>query len=96
MPASLAGWLSKFKGFLVARLLSAFIEAHEHAQRKIHAFLGLGEEGQVESSSCDSFGSCPEEVVVLEESKQAVSRIAALWTRSRCSPSPMADAGCCR
>eukprot|EP01033_Poteriospumella_lacustris_P004262 gene4262-3041_t len=47
-------------------MLTSFIEAHEHAQKKIHAFLGLEDE-EVEAAT-------PEELQVIAESKVAVER----------------------
>lgn len=47
-------------------MLTSFIEAHEHAQKKIHAFLGLEEE--------DVEAATPEELKVIEESKTVVSK----------------------
>jgi NhaP-type Na+/H+ or K+/H+ antiporter len=92
MPASWTSWSSNSLGFLRSRnekrevyMLSAFIEAHEHAQNKIHSFLGLGDPARkdeetgeemvdrVESSNTDTDLPCPEESVVIEESKRAVS-----------------------
>jgi hypothetical protein len=46
-------------------MLTSFIEAHEHAQKKIHGFLGLEEETIDEPS--------PEELQVIQESKAAVN-----------------------
>eukprot|EP01031_Cornospumella_fuschlensis_P033524 gene33524-40559_t len=79
-------------GFLEARqekrevyMLSAFIEAHEHAQKKIHSFLGLDSNlgntfdqgGGSQSSNRQSVSEldelpCPEEVHVIDESRKAV------------------------
>lgn len=79
-------------------MLSAFIEAHEHAQKKIHSFLGLDEESDIhyystggEGQERGSYGDdestnssthpsiesrlpCPEEIMVIQESKRAVRK----------------------
>lgn len=98
------GWMGKIASrtlaFLEARnekrvcyMLSAFIEAHEHAQKKIHSFLGLDDVEDVEEAeehrgqeehkstptarhgnhSTSQREAAPEEMVIIEESKRAVS-----------------------
>ena len=50
-------------------MLTSFIEAHEHAQRKIHSFIGTEdthEEGD------NSYIQTPEELRVVSESYEAV------------------------
>jgi hypothetical protein len=49
-------------------MLTSFIEAHEHAQRKIHAFIGADEDGDPDSPQT------PEEVRVIGESMDAVRK----------------------
>lgn len=56
-------------------MLTSFIDAHEHAQSKVHEFISAeGEDGGEEGEIVQS----PEELKVIEESKEAVS--AALLT----------------
>ncbi len=50
----------------IVYMLTSFIEAHEHAQKKIHSFLGLDENEDDETQT-------PEEVKVINESQSAVS-----------------------
>ena len=47
-------------------MLNSFIDAHEHAQKKVHEFIADDEEGEEKVQS-------PEELKVIDESKQAVS-----------------------
>jgi hypothetical protein len=73
MPTCLCGTMpSKMLSRIEARrekravyMLSSFIEAHEHAQMKIHSFLGLEDE-ELEPQT-------PEEMQVISESRSAVS-----------------------
>lgn len=53
-------------------ILSSFVEAHEHAQKKIHSFLRLDNE-QILDAQDDDYIQIPEELRVVEESKFAVS-----------------------
>lgn len=71
LPLCMTGLATALLGRLEARrekravyMLTSFIEAHEHAQKKIHAFLGLEEE-EIEAAT-------PEEIKVIEESKAVV------------------------
>jgi hypothetical protein len=66
------GYSTYYLGKLEARrekravyMLTSFIDAHEHAQSKVHEFIVSEEEDEQEQS--------PEELKVIEESKQAVS-----------------------
>ena len=68
------GYSTYYLGKLEARrekravyMLNSFIDAHEHAQAKVHEF--IAEEGEEE----DSYVQSPEELKVIEESKEAVS-----------------------
>jgi len=49
-------------------MLNSFIDAHEHAQKKVHEFIADDEEGGERVQS-------PEELKVIDESKQAVSEV---------------------
>eukprot|EP01039_Chlorochromonas_danica_P001214 gene1214-1324_t len=111
MPASMTVWSSNMLGFQHSRdekrevyMLSAFIEAHEHAQRKVHSFLGLGGGRTLEEGSQTSAHShdddddanrnsggdlpCPEELKVVAESRRAVE--AAKDRLSNMNPSTIA------
>jgi NhaP-type Na+/H+ or K+/H+ antiporter len=63
----LPGWVSKIDAYTERRaiyVLSNFIDAHIHAQNRLHMFLGAPEKG---------FGdACPEEASVLQDSETSV------------------------
>lgn len=67
------GYSTYYLGKLEARrekravyMLTSFIDAHEHAQSKVHEFISVDVEGEESQQS-------PEELKVIEESKEAVS-----------------------
>lgn len=86
-PSCLTKKSSKMLAFMEARqekrqyyMLSAFIEAHEHAEKKIHSFLGLTEDAAADEDGKTKTGTvpCPEEAVVIEESRKAVASAKAM------------------
>jgi hypothetical protein len=69
----------RFLSFLETRrekrevyMLTSFIEAHEHAQSKIHKFLGLDEEEGEDGNRTEALPQTPEEAKVIAESSMAV------------------------
>lgn len=58
-------WMCVDRNKRAALMLTAFVEAHEHAQTKIKNFIGVPSSGKVTTS--------PEEAAVLSESNEAVS-----------------------
>lgn len=58
------GWVKARKEKRIVYMLTSFIEAHEHAQKKIHDFVGQSEDEML----------IPEEINVISESKAAVKR----------------------
>lgn len=67
MPSKMLSRIEARREKRAVYMLSSFIEAHEHAQTKIHSFLGLEDE-ELEPQT-------PEEMQVISESKSAVSII---------------------
>lgn len=65
MPSKMLSRIEARREKRAVYMLSSFIEAHEHAQMKIHSFLGLEDE-ELEPQT-------PEEMQVINESKSAVS-----------------------
>lgn len=51
-------------------ILTSFIEAHEHAQNKIHAFVGMEEDESFQETASQL--PSPEEIRVKSESERAV------------------------
>lgn len=76
---SLLGHLEYRREKRAVYMLTSFIEAHEHAQKKIHTFLGLDE------NEGEEVIQTPEEISVIEESAHAVR--AAKEYLSKMSPS---------
>lgn len=81
MPACCGvGLATNFLGRLEARkekrevyMLTSFIEAHEHAQKKIHAFLSMMDEENSKDGESEAIQS-PEEIKVISESKEVVEK----------------------
>ena len=68
-------------------MITSFIEAHEHAQSKIHKFLGI-EMDEMEDEPTEEQAEqsqSPEELQVIEESKRAVSRFLSFFVSIRLS-----------
>lgn len=79
------GYSTYYLGKLEARrekravyMLTSFIDAHEHAQSKVHEFISADVEGEEESQQS------PEELKVIEESKEAVSNLVFLHFAGTC------------
>jgi len=78
LDATLPGtYFTYYLGKLEARrekravyMLNSFIDAHEHAQRRVHEFIVVDDDDEERAQS-------PEEIKVIDESKQAVSPFSA-------------------